>query len=222
MGRAVWLRTCYTEGSELRHEELVEPVQMDMAVDDRLLNDPLLYNYGAAWQRVFDVMPELLEPYHETWSSYEDGQRKAVEALSAYATGGLASAPPRLVENLYCPNGVPGFPGAVGMRGQVLEYHVGQLLQSKVHHTYVVSWLVLEDEEALDTGKVAVIFLDALGNVVRSKRVTAQDPEHIAGLWGDGSFVESSEWENGELGSEYQTGGSRGNLLLETMRNARH
>lgn len=221
MGRAVWLRTCYTEGSEIRHEELVEPVQMDMTVDDRVLNDPLLYNYGPAWQRVFDVMPELLQPYHETWSSYEDGQRKAVEALSAYAAGGLARAPPQLVENLYCPNGVPGFPGAIGMRGQVLEYHVGQALQSNVHHTYVVSWLVLEDEEALETGNVAIIFLDALGNIIRSKRVTAQDPEHIAGLWGDGSFVESAEWENGELGSGYQTGGSRGNLLLESMRNAR-
>ncbi|KAL8903160.1 MAG: hypothetical protein Q9207_004109 [Kuettlingeria erythrocarpa] len=200
MGRAVWLRTCYTEESEIRHEALVEDVQMDMTVDDRLLNDPLLYNYGAAWQRIFDVMPELLEPYHETSSSYEDGQRKAVEALNAYALEGIASAPPQLVENLYCPNGVPG-----------------SRVQS-VHHRYVVSWLVLEDEEALETGKVAVIFLDALGNVIRSKRVIALDPEHIAGLWGDGSFVESSEWENGDLGSEYQTGGSRGNLLLESMR----
>ncbi|KAL8758633.1 MAG: hypothetical protein Q9184_003868 [Pyrenodesmia sp. 2 TL-2023] len=203
-----------------KHDELVEGIQMDMAVEDQLLNNPLLYNYEADWQRVFEVLPELLEPGLDAWPYREDRQRKAVEALRAYAAGGVARAPPDLVENLSCPNGVPGFPGAVGMRGEELEYHLAKALQSDAHRAFVIGWLVLEDEEALETGNVAVIFLDTLGNVVRSKRVTAEEAEQLAPLWQDLSFDESSEWEDGELGPEYQRGGSRGYLLLDSMRDA--
>ncbi|KAL8917338.1 MAG: hypothetical protein Q9208_008008 [Pyrenodesmia sp. 3 TL-2023] len=193
---------------------------MDMAVDNQLLNDPLLYNYGADWQRVFDVLPELLEPGPETWPYRESRQLKALEALRAYAAGGVARAPPDLVEKLSCPNGVPGFPGAVGMRGEELEHNLAKALQSDAHAAVVIGWLVLEDEEALESGKVAVIFLDTSGNVVRSKRVTVEEAELLAPSWEDLSFDESLEWEDGELGPEYQRGGSRGDLLLDSMRDA--
>ncbi|KAL8788431.1 MAG: hypothetical protein Q9213_001654 [Squamulea squamosa] len=49
MVHAVWLRTCYSPGSEKKDEDLVVDVDMDVAIDgdNRLLNDPNLYNFGS-------------------------------------------------------------------------------------------------------------------------------------------------------------------------------
>ncbi|KAL8942163.1 MAG: hypothetical protein Q9216_001810 [Gyalolechia sp. 2 TL-2023] len=214
MGPAVWLRTCYTTGSDEKHKSLIEGIDMYNAVDGdhRLLDDPELYSYGADWQRVFEVVPELLEPNDRDWASYEDAQREAVEGLRAYAGGGVARAEPGLVSNLAS--------GEFGFKGQELEYHVAKALQAEVHRVRVVAWVVLEDEEALESGNVAVIFVDALGRVVRSTRVPAGDAESMGGAWADGCWDEMTEWTDGDLGPQYRLGGECGWLLLESMLDA--
>ncbi|KAL8642258.1 MAG: hypothetical protein Q9228_001024 [Teloschistes exilis] len=219
MGPAIWLRTCYTIGSDEKHEALINGVDMDNAVDGdhRLLNDPTHYDYGADWQRVFEVLPELLEPNDQSWESYEENHHTEFEALRAYAEGGIARADQRLVDNLTgVSQGMPQF----GFQGAELENQVAKALQSSVHKACVVAWVVLEDEEALESGKVALMFVDALGRVVRSIRVEVGEAERMGGFWADGSWDEIHEWEDGESGPEYRLGGSCGGLLLESIRGA--
>ncbi|KAL9599869.1 MAG: hypothetical protein Q9219_003563 [cf. Caloplaca sp. 3 TL-2023] len=216
---AVWLRTCYSEGSDEKHEELVEPLDMYMAVDGdhRLLNDSDLYDFGADWQRVFQYIPELMTPSGWNWSYWQERQQEALRELTAYAERGLAGVDQGLIDNL---TGVTQGTPAIGFQGAQLEQEVAKLLQSEVHRNHVVTWLVIEDEEALETGLVAVVFIDGHGKVVRSKRVGAGEAEQMGGFWADHSWYEISEWEDGEYGPEYQSGGSCGNLLLDNIRNA--
>ena len=183
---------------------------MELAVDgdDRLFNDPELYDFGANWQQVFDVFPELLEPEEGYWDYLQEQQRESMEALRAFAQGGVSRAPSGLLENLS------------SLQGQELEDYIAMVLQSSVHAAYVTGWLVLEDEEALHTGKPLLMFLDTQGRVVRSIRVLAGDAAGIGGLWLDGSWRESTEWEDGDLGEEYKQGGAGEGLLLEKIRSA--
>ncbi|KAI4125113.1 MAG: hypothetical protein LQ338_004441 [Usnochroma carphineum] len=210
MGPAVWLRTCYTEGSDQRHDELVKGIDMLLAVDGdhRLLNDPDLYNFGADWQRVFDVLPELLQPSDGDWTYYQEAQCKALEDLTAFAEGGVARAPPKLLENLS------------SFQGEELEQIVREALQSEVHTAHVVTWIVLEDEKALANGEVAVMFVDAYGRVIRSKRTEVGEASMMGGAWVNCCWDEMDIWEEAVLGEEYQIGGSCGGLLLESIRNS--
>ncbi|KAL8949913.1 MAG: hypothetical protein Q9222_004015 [Ikaeria aurantiellina] len=215
---AVWVRTCYTPGSDAKHEAIIQSIELDNAVDGehRLLNNPDLYNYGSQWQRVFQVLPELLHTEPQSWTYRCDAQRKAVEELRAYAQGGLAQADRRLVDNL---TGVSQGTPEIGLRGAELEHSAARALQSAVHQSRVVAWVVLEDAEALDTGKVGLMFVDPQGRVVRSSRLEPGDAEMMGGLWVDGSWDEMDDWEDATFGPEYQAQGEFGGLLLETMRN---
>ncbi|KAL8729756.1 MAG: hypothetical protein Q9181_004892 [Wetmoreana brouardii] len=194
---AVWLRTCYSQGTDEKHEDLVDCVDMFMAVDgdERLLNDPNLYNFGADWHHVFDVLPELLERDSDHLSYYKERQRRAMEDLRKFAEGGLTQAPPGLVESL------PSF------QGKELEDYVAMVLQSRVHAACVIGWIVLEDEEALNSGMPVLLYLDILGRVVRSKRGEIWDTLAISGAWHNRSWREIREWEDAELGDDYKNGG---------------
>lgn len=210
MSPAVWLRTCYSEGSDQKHEKLVGSVDISNPVNGvyRLLNDPSLYNYGTHWQRVFDIFPELLEPNQGDSNSYQERQRQAREALERFTDGGLANTPSSLLD--YLPY----------VSGGELEEYVAEVLQSDVHKASVVAAIVLEDEEALETGNVAVMFLDALGRVVRMKRVGVGEAQQMGGSWLDGSWDETAEWEEGDCGQDYEAGDSCGGLLLKSVRHA--
>ncbi|KAL8802821.1 MAG: hypothetical protein Q9182_003581 [Xanthomendoza sp. 2 TL-2023] len=188
---------------------------MAVGGENRLLNDQTRYDYGADWQRVFEVLPELLEPNDRSWAAYEKQQHNAIAALRAYAEGGVAGADSRLVENL---TGVSQGTPHLGFRGADLEYEIAKALQSNVHKACVVAWVALEDEEALDSGEVNLVFVDALGRVVRSRRIDAGGASQMGGFWADGCWDEIGEWYDGDLGPEYQIGGSCGGLLLESMR----
>ncbi|KAL8675673.1 MAG: hypothetical protein Q9224_007419, partial [Gallowayella concinna] len=139
----------------------------------------------------------------------------AIAALRAYAQGGLAAADSRLVENL---TGVSQGTPHLGFRGAELEHEVAKALQSDVHKACVVAWVVLEDEQALNSGQVDLAFVDALGRVVRSTRIDAGGASQMGGFWADGSWDEIDEWSEADLGPEYQVEGSCGGLLLESMR----
>lgn len=205
--RAAWLRTCYTEGSDQRHNELVTGIDMHMAVggDDRLLNDPDLYDFGSEWQRVFDFLPELVEPQEQSdWALRRKMFDEAVDDLKSFAARGIDGAPRQLRDNLW------------RNQGDALKQQIAEALQSSVHEACVVNWIVLEDEEALRSGDVMMLFLDAFGRAVRQKRVPPAQAEQFSGFWADGSWMESDLVE-AEIGEEYREGGACGNLLLQNI-----
>ncbi len=194
MSPAICLRTCYRLGSDAIHEDrLGGSIDLEMAIggDHRLLNDPTHYNYGADWHRVLQVVPELLEPLAPGWAFYEQDQHRAIEALRAYAERGIAAVESRLVENL---TGVSqGAPG-LGFQGAELEYQIAVVLQSSVHLACVVTWVVIEDEEAFDSGNVGLMFVDALGRVVRWTRI---EPAFVCAMGGAWARAAGSRWMSG-------------------------
>lgn len=206
---SIWLRTCYSPGSDEKHEQLVANVELDHAVDGehRLLNDANLYNFGADWRRIFDTIPELLDPSSGDWEYYQQRQNEGLNDLKSFARGGVSHAPSRLLENLAC------------FQGKELEEWVAKALQSSVHEACVVAWIVLEDEEALESKQVLLMFLDAYGRVVREKRVGVDEAEDMGGSWVRGSWHERDEWLEAELGEDYRGEGVCGELLLENLRN---
>ncbi|KAL8836305.1 MAG: hypothetical protein Q9170_002978 [Blastenia crenularia] len=206
----IWLRTCYSEGSDRSHEALVRSIDRSNTTNGecRILNDANHCDFGDDWEQLFDICPELLQPPREDWALHQRRQHEAKAALKRFAEGGLASIPSALFESLsYC-------------GGEDLEEFVGEVLQSGVHKTHVVTRLILEDEEAVQTGNVAVMFVDALGRIVRMKRIEVGELEHLNGVRVDAHWDDMVDWEEGKLGEEYQLGGMCEDLLLENIRNA--
>ncbi|KAL8757726.1 MAG: hypothetical protein Q9199_002013 [Rusavskia elegans] len=194
-------------GSNEKHDNLIKYVDMYNAVDGqhRLLNDADLYNFGTEWQQVFDFMPELLEPQEESdWTLKAQRHTEAVEKLKDFAIGGIDRAPAGLRQNF------------TRLQASEMEHYIAWALQSAVHETCVMTWIVLEDEEALETGMVAILFLDAVGRVVRKQRVDADEAESMGGFWMDGSWNEFGWWDDAELGEDYKDGGTCERLLLKT------
>lgn len=211
MSAAVWLRTCYSQGSNEKHDNLIKYVDMYNAVDGqhRLLNDADLYNFGTEWQQVFDFVPELLEPQEESgWTLKAQRHTEAVEKLKDFAIGGIDRAPAGLRQAFS------------RLQASEMEYNIAWALQSAVHETCVMTWIVLEDEEALETGMVAILFLDAVGRVVRKQRVDADEAESMGGFWMDGSWNEFGWWDDAELGEDYKDGGTCEWLLLKNIGDA--
>lgn len=93
--------------------------------------------------------------------------------------------------------------------------YVAQALQSDVHKAFVVSRIVLADDESMATGEVAVMFVDAFGRVVRQKRISAEAARQMDELSVDAQWDDMEEWEEAELGEEYEVGGLCEDLLVK-------
>lgn len=78
------------------------------------------------------------------------------------------------------------------------------------HANCVVTHLFVEDEQALNGGRLLHVFLDDCGNVVRQWRVDDQGgDDNYDGTWKGGRLTEEFEYD-GEVGSVYRPGGVRG------------
>ena len=78
--------------------------------------------------------------------------------------------------------------------------------------------MIVEDEEALQTGKVWLLWLDYQGLIVRHKRIDVSDAEQVMGAWARGSWYEMEEWEEASIGNDCQSGGSRDIANLENIK----
>ncbi|KAL8937890.1 MAG: hypothetical protein Q9216_004196 [Gyalolechia sp. 2 TL-2023] len=199
----VWLRTCYSPGSDQRHKERIGSAKLFETVDDkhRILNDPLLYSFGDDWEQVFDAFPQLLEPDCGNWKQRQCEARALLEHYS-----GSSSTPSREMDHLSYVDDVE------------MEEHVAQVVQSDVHKAFVVSRLVLEDAESMETGEVAVIFVDAFGRVVRTKRIAIGDLQQMEELRVNADWDDFEDWEDAELGEDYEVGGLCEDLLVKRSR----
>lgn len=210
----MWLRTCYTYGSDAKHDALLANVDLDNAVDseDRLLNDPALYNFGDDWANILDYVPELVTVADEAEHAAQIREAKAQfrAAQEHFRTDGatnVAGQPTALIEN-----------ARRLLPPQDVEPLVLGAMQSSIHKACVTNYVIVEDAVTLadesEDGQVAMRFLDARGRVVREVRVSAGDAEQMGGLWLECAWDEGGDWAAAELGPEYRRGGSCGDLLL--------
>ncbi|KAL8707499.1 MAG: hypothetical protein Q9220_007489 [cf. Caloplaca sp. 1 TL-2023] len=220
---ALWLRTSYflppssssssssSSASDARHNELIHNINLHHAVDgpDRLLNDPTLYSHLDRWQDILLLMPEILDLQDTSeagWNFFQERQESALRELRDFERGGVDAAPARLRENL-----APFRASEMGGGEEVFRGYVARAMQSAVHESFVVTWIVLEDFEAHETGEVKLMFLDARGRVVRWKRVDPGLAEMIGGFWVRGSWGEVDEWVEGKVAESYkEKGGEEG------------
>lgn len=208
----VWLRTYYADGSDAKHDALLENVELQNAIDDedRLLNDPALYDFGDEWERILDYVPELVAEaesaarVREAEAAFHAVQ-KHLQTDGALASPGLTAA--MLIEN-----------ARGSLPAEDVQRLVLKAMQSGIHKACVTNYVIVEDGKTLGgenrEGLVAVLFLDTRGRVVRGVRVPAGDAEQLGGLWLECAWDEGGQWDEAELGPEYRPGGSCGNLLL--------
>lgn len=231
---AIWLRTCYTEGTDSKHADLIEGLDMENAVDDedRLLDDKSLYDFGPDWERILYYIPELISNYDDNDAEAEADRRprmiekeigkfrEAQAALLVPSPPGAELEPPSSISWLVS-NTRSFFTTPAEVEVQVLS-----AIQSNIHKACVVNYIIVEDEEALlpDTkteGLVRLIFFDSCGYVVRSSRISAGHAEQMGGQWLERCFDERDmEWRQAEFGDEYKEGGRKANLSLYSNRPA--
>lgn len=202
------MRTDYSEGTDDAHESLVEHVDFCNAVDDedRLLDDEELYNFGDDWKRILDVFPELVSYRGEAWTSQQESLQGAEDNLikgKAYLAGGEIPD--------------PSFEFIDSIKNNSPAVEADQIIMvmfwSSLHRECVANYLIVEDKKALETKQLLLVFLDAFGRVVRWSRIGPNEAEQMGGSWFALCWSDLPEWEEGEIGEDYQVGGVCGHLL---------
>jgi hypothetical protein len=179
----VWLRTCYDEGSDRAHEDLLGKVNIDLAleVEENVLDDATLYAYGDDWHRIFEVIPERLFMIYMMEIS-----------------GALPSARER-------------DSSIVRLQRELMSKGDWELDEASateaLHYAAIVNYLFIADKTALETGKPLIIFFDDCGRVVRQARIQPDLCEDTAGAWHDCHMSDMPEFNEAEIGSDYLKGG---------------
>lgn len=204
----VWLRTCYTPGTDEQHAELLGPNELESA---HLLSDPALYDFGPNWSRVLDIFPELLGlPDHNEQQAHHAYIQSAVAKFHV-ANAALAAADPSTISNdplTFIERTREYYPA------EEVRAHILGAMQSSIHKACVVNYILVEDQTALETGKVRLLFLDARGRVVRKTRVEREAAEEMGGFWVQSAWDDLDEWIEAEWGESYRKGGAEEGLLL--------
>ncbi|RPA73866.1 hypothetical protein BJ508DRAFT_418867 [Ascobolus immersus RN42] len=184
----LWIRTCYTEGSDEKFQELVEEGDLDTfdtldsedpnveTLIGRILNNKAQYDFGADWKKILDVMPEIVvrpEP------------RKQIAELRRACREMLDQA------------------------GGVMEDMDQRVWESKrnlIQGLCVANYMVIIDQEALDTGNLLFAFLDNHGDLVTQVRLPACEAQEVSGGWsarGVDRWYQYVE-DDGEPGPKYE------------------
>lgn len=181
----IWLRTCYDEGSDEGHQKLLCELNEELAldVDENMLDDATLYDYGDNWRRIFEVVPErLLEAMNEVDGMPTPEEREA-RIRDAQRNTNIDEA---------------------------ADTEAFRQATARLHARVIYKYLFVADKVALDTGRVLVIFYDDCGRVVRQSRVRPERGEQLSGAWFEVFVHEIAEFEEVEVGPDYLPGGSCG------------
>lgn len=221
----IWVRTYYSSETDAKHTAMISEINVDFAVDreERILDDASLYGgFGTDWERLFELLPELLETEWEgcpEWPGYKGRITRAVEMLkdarARFQGGG------EIVER----EGID-FVGRLieGWRAispeEEMQRRVLEALLSGVHKACVVNYLIIEDRHTLEGEEELLLmaFVDAWGRVVRIKRVNSEEAEMMGGMWLEQAFDDLSEWDEAEIGSDYEVEGAWEELMKHEVR----
>jgi hypothetical protein len=212
----VWLRTYYGPGSDEKHEVIIDEINLEWAIDeeDRLLDDPELYNYGEHWEHILEIIPELVrrEPgfnWQQYWEKIEECKDKCVLARRLLS-GESINVPER--PGLNVAHTIEWF--RTLYPAEELDRHVMETFQAYLHGFCFVNWIYIFDEQAFTSGKFLIVWLDPCGNVVRSNRADIELAEGWNAKWMSAAMDEVEEWMNADIGDAYRLGGRHENLYF--------
>lgn len=194
----LWLRTCYQTSSDAAFSRIETHVLQKCGIEP-ILNDASLYNFGPDWQRIFLLMPQLLES--EPAGEYESRVKEALDSgIEAEAEDAELAE-----EDGYDPteDGLP-WPCFYG------PYHMA-LIMGRI---YIIDAKTLASE-GRNAGKVLAVWFDECGRVIRSYRQRVDDAAAYHCL-DDCYLTEHDCWANATIGKEYQWGASLGPPYGET------
>jgi hypothetical protein len=181
----IWLRTCYDEGTDQAHQNLLNVLNEELALElkENILDDAALYDYGDDWRRIFEVVPERLlqELLNDNVGSQTVSQKR--------------QAPMRgMLRNLDIDD--------------VSNTNAWKIEIVRLHLSVTRNYLLISDKVALDTGKVLVVFFDDCGRTMRQSRIEPEYCADIAGAWFDGCLDDAMDvFTEAEIGPDYLTGG---------------
>ncbi|KZF20521.1 hypothetical protein L228DRAFT_249277 [Xylona heveae TC161] len=188
--KSIWLRTCYENGSDAKHAELLSSLKQPIEEitngrgHECLFDDMTLYDYGSHWDRIFTRFPELVaDPFADLDRKEKKTRDARAEALREWK-----------------------------------EEEVDELDYEAFLHYHVTAHFFVEDRETLfGNGRMLIVWLDDQGRVVRETRIdTTEQLYEVFGLCSDGSIYEcSGTWLDGEVGPAYQHDGELGLLSAE-------
>lgn len=199
------LRTYYSndEDENKRHDEMMEEwIDVNQFGEEAwwaVLDDVDQFDFGSDWRRIYDILPEVAYPIQFGSLTGDDDKfiryiepRDHVEMRSFFKRD-LAAAKqedPEAWRN---------------NRDSVIE-SVGMSLQRSATCTYII----IADEEAFESGRLRVLYLDGLRRIVREGRIEPErdDIGSIVGSWMETSdlldyaTLDDKYRVNGEIGKE--------------------
>lgn len=169
---SVWVRTHYAadpaerarDGERLRgwletDDDFNANIESDTTEETmpwRVLDDPLVFDFGDDWERVFEVLPELAGP--------EQGLSRRFTGPEGWDQGRyLESLQQKLRENVS------------RMETQEEKLEAVECGGNDMQVRAVDSYLLVADEEAFCTDKLRIVFLDRRGNWVRESRIRCDE-----------------------------------------------
>lgn len=150
-------------------------------MEENILNNATLYDYGNDWQCIFEVIPERL--FEEVL--YDADMRDAPEERESRTR--------EAQRNLDI--------------DEMTDADTFKQATADFHSQAVCKYLFVSDKVALETGRVLFVFFDDCGRTVRQSRIKPEHCEEIAGAWSDNFFEEMGEFTEAEIGPHYLPGG---------------
>ncbi|KAL2060598.1 hypothetical protein VTL71DRAFT_9239 [Oculimacula yallundae] len=223
----IWLRTIYTPSSDSGHQSHFGDVDWEMMLGTEeyyFFNNSDWYDFGSDWHRIFDYFPELLTSGFDP----EEGVSPESRQLRNEAISAAAQKVKPATEELI----------AV-LRGEVEENNVGEQvrtsleiarmtaenanevkdfalkdLNDELQCAFVVGFMIVEDQLAIETGEALLVFLDERGKAVRYMREDVQGLDTFCPLWDEGAQFDGSHWRQATVGEDYIDGGVRGSVSM--------
>lgn len=165
------------------------------------MDDETVFQFGADWARVFDILPELAGPVQGYSRNVLDNTN--VQSLQQKLRADIDAA-------------------SVKREGDAIEAsYVGMELQAAA----VASFLIVADAKSWETDRLRLLYLDAHGNTVRHSTVAAEEVCENRHEWFGAKFRDSCWWQNrdgdprfrydpgGIIGDSYKASGEMGRLL---------
>lgn len=195
----IFLRTHYDPVDDRTMEQWVSASEeLENQAWWACLSDATLFNFGANWQRVYDIMPEVAGPV--SGSGYKRyPSPEIVEISRSQFKGSLRKTkqnePNRWREDPH----------------RFIELEAAHLLR-----TVATTYFLIANQEAFETGRLRLVYVDGKRNVIQETRIEP-DGQTITDVimdW-DQLNLPPELWEEGTIGDRYRVTGDLGRELYQ-------